>query len=276
MNNFFKIIVILLISTNSLATNWNSKTGEKGYWNYEIITKTTKTTATRLSIPKPPLPPAELPSTEKMMKMHPDQIKILVSQWRKHAIYTLEPKDVSEYLRIQDVARKKAVGYAAVVGLVNQKNPNLTLEDELPTTNTGMQTQYNIRKKATNNYIAKYSKNFGLLYFTSTSCEYCVVQDGILRQFLEQFNYEIKDVLLSKNPILAAKFGVKQTPSLILVNRRTKKWIPVSFGSISLPRLKENIYRGIRYINKEIKPAQFFTNERDIGTGLDPLNKQNK
>lgn len=256
-----------------MAINYDSPTGKKGFWNYEVTLKTDTAT---VKTPKAPLPPIALPTTEVLMKMHPDQIQVLVKAWRKQAVYTLSPSDVSEALRIQDVARKKAAAYAAVVGLVNQQNPNLTLADEVPITNAGKQSQFNQRERAMNAYIAKSGKYYGLLYFTSATCEYCRIQDSVLSQFLSKFDYDIKSVELSKSPLLAAKFNIKQTPTIILVNRRSKKWIPVTFGATSLPRFKENVYRGVRYIQKEITPTQFFTNEKDIGTGLDPINTQNQ
>ncbi len=273
MNKLNTIILLLSINAGVMAIDWNSPTGKKGYWNYEINPNPITKTATIEQIPKAPLP-TKLPPTEQLMQMHPDQIQFLVKSWRKHAVYTLQPADVSEALRIQDVARRKASAYAAVVGLVNQQNPNLTLADEIPITNAGKQSQYNQRKLATNNYIEKYKNNYGLLYFTSQTCEYCRVQDSVLQQFLNQFDYQIKSVELERQPLLAAKFNVQQTPTIIIANQRTKKWIPVTFGATSLPKFKENVYRGIRYIQQEITPAQFFTNEKDIGTGLDPVNKQ--
>ncbi|SEH54419.1 glutaredoxin [Bathymodiolus azoricus thioautotrophic gill symbiont] len=244
---------------------------EKGYWNYEIINKKVKA---KTPLPKAPPPPVAMPTNELLMQLHPDQIKILVQTWRKHAVHTMNPHDVSEALRIQDVARKKSAAYAAVVGFVIQQNPNLTLADEVPITNAGKQAQFDRRELAMNKLILRYEKHYGLLYFTSKTCEYCRIQDGVLTQFLHDFNYTIKTVELQKNSKLALKFNIKQTPSIILVNKRTKKWIPVTFGASSLPSFKENVYRGIRYIQKEITPAQFFTNESDMGTGLDPTNKQ--
>jgi conjugal transfer pilus assembly protein TraF len=83
-----------------------------------------------------------MPTNELLMQLHPDQIKILVQTWRKHAVHTMNPHDVSEALRIQDVARKKSAAYAAVVGFVIQQNPNLTLADEVPITNAGKQAQF--------------------------------------------------------------------------------------------------------------------------------------
>jgi hypothetical protein len=259
------ILTIFIITSYTFAAVGD---GKDGYWNYEIITTQTKTTTEEL--PQAPNKPPKLPTTEILMQMHPDQIQVLTKSWRKWAIYTLEPTDVSEALRIQDVARKKASSYAAVVGFVNQTNPDLSLADEVPITNAGMQAQYSMRQNAMDNYLENNVKHYGLLYFSSRNCEFCRIQDGILEQLLAEFDFDITVVEFEKEPLMVSRFNIRQTPSIIIVNRASKKHLPVSFGATSLPELTENIYRAMRYIQQEITPTQFFTNERDINTGLDP------
>ncbi len=272
------IIILLLISLplQASALTADNKNSEKGYWNYEITPKKEKDKRIKPTLPPLPPTPMKLPKTEVLMKLHPDQLKVLIKQWRKHAIYTLEPHDVSEALRIQDVGRKKAAAYAAVVGFVAQTNPNLSLADEVPITNVGKQAQFNTRKRAMDDYLQHATRNYGLLYFSSKTCEYCRIQDGILQQLLTVFNFDVTVVELSQNPVLSQKFNIKQTPSILIVKRNSDKHLPVAFGATSLPELTENIYRAIRYIQKEITPVQFFTNQVDIGGGLDPNNTEGR
>lgn len=279
MKYYFNINIIILLlmvglSAQALSLSKDKKTTEKGYWNYEITPKKSKDKKPKLTLPPVPSVPVALPKSEVLMKLHPDQLKVLIKQWRKHAIYTLEASDVSEALRVQDVGRKKAAAYAAVVGFVMQTNPNLSLSDEVPITNAGKQAQFNTRKRNIDNYLQKTTRQYGLLYFSSKVCEYCRIQDGVLQQLLNKFHFDINIVELSQNPALAQRFNIKQTPSILVVKRNSDKYLPVAFGSTSLPELTENIYRAIRYIQKEITPMQFFTNQIDIGTGLDPNNKQ--
>lgn len=262
-------ILLLILSYDTLAS------GDKGYWNYEAKpTPTIETTTTKrdtMPMPKRPILPPPLPSEAVLLKMHPAQIKILVKQWRGRAIETLTPKDVQTYLTVQNVARKKAAGYAAVVGLVNQVNPNLSLKKEIPITNTGRQALYKKRKIGVDSYLFSIKEHYALLYFTDPSCKFCQVQDGILRQYQNKYNWTIKPILLHQNPLLASRFGVDITPSVILVSKNQKDWIPISYGITSLPELKENIYRGARLLTNNINPAQFYTNQDELGTGLDPL-----
>lgn len=146
----------------------------------------------------------------------------------------------------------------------------------MPITNVGKQAQFNTRKRAMDDYLQHATRNYGLLYFSSKTCEYCRIQDGILQQLLTVFNFDVTVVELSQNPVLSQKFNIKQTPSILIVKRNSDKHLPVAFGATSLPELTENIYRAIRYIQKEITPVQFFTNQVDIGGGLDPNNTEGR
>lgn len=249
-------------------------TGKKGYWNYEITpTKTLETTKTIKANPLPERPkqPPVLPPEAALMQMHPAQIKVLIKQWRGRAIETLAPKDVQSYLLVQNVARKKAVGYAAVVGLVTQVDPNLSLKKDVPVTNAGKSALYSKRKREVDGYLASIRERYALLYFVDKSCAFCRVQDGILRQYQNKYGWTIKPIELSQRPDLGAQFGVEITPSLIMVSNNQKDWIPVSYGVTSLPELVEGIYRGAKLLTGNIAPAQFYTNQEELGGGLDPL-----
>jgi len=232
MKYYFNTIIIILsmtgLLTQALSLSNNKNITEKGYWNYEVTPKK-KVKKPKSTLPPLPPKPAPLPKSEILMKLHPDQLKVLVKQWRKHAIYTLEPFDVSEALRVQDVGRKKAVAYAAVVGFVAQTNPNLSLADEVPITNAGKQAQFNTRKRSMDDYLQKSTRQYGLLYFSSKTCEYCRIQDGVLQQLLSVFNFDIKIVELTKNQALAQRFNIKQTPSILIVKRNSDKHLPVAF-----------------------------------------------
>lgn len=272
------MMIGLLFSIHAMAIDYEVPTQDRGYWNYELKPikedKNKDKNKTRAPIPNTPPPPPVLPTTKILMQMHPKQIQVLVKRWRGHAIHTLKPSDVSEALRVQDVARKKAASYAAVVGLINQTNPNLTLSDEIPITSAARQVKFNQRKSNMDAYLLAHNRQYGLLYFTADSCEFCRLQDSVLSRFLDTFGYHTKRIDFNKNPVMAQRFNIKQTPSILLIARGSKKWIPISFGVASLPQMKERIYRGIRFVKKEINPTQFFTNEIDIGTGLDPANQQ--
>lgn len=277
------LLVMAMLGLN-LYIFANIGTGDKGYWNYEIdptptleATPTNKANPTEktkprntLAIPSRPSLPPPLPPEEELMLMHPAQIQFLVKKWRGRAIETLTPSDVKSYLTVQNVARKKASGYAAVVGVVNQRNPKLSLKAELPITNQGRTALYQKRKMSMNQYLFKSKDDFALLYFIDPSCQFCQVQDGVLKQYQYQYEWTIKPILTHNNSDLTTKFAIDITPSIVLISKHSEDWIPIATGVTSLPELKENIYRGARLLAGVINPTQFYTNQNEIGTSLDP------
>ena len=78
-------------------------------------------------------------------------------------------------------------------------------------------------------------------------------------------------VNIKENPAAGARFGVEQTPTIILVNKDTKDYMRISSGVISLSKLKLRLYRSIRMMKNEILPEQWGTYDFEKGKGGDPL-----
>ena len=70
---------------------------------------------------------------------------------------------------------------------------------------------------------------------------------------------------------MAGRFGVRQTPTLLLIHRDREGTIPVGIGPVSYPKLTQNVYRGIRLLEGETAPEQYFMLGFEEGTPLDPL-----
>ena len=62
-------------------------------------------------------------SYDQLWKMHPDDFQEYLNQVTKFAVQFPTEKNVTQYLKIQDVARRKSVAFAAVVDFIGQKNP---------------------------------------------------------------------------------------------------------------------------------------------------------
>lgn len=265
MNKLIYIISCLLITLNTYA-EINYIPTEEGYWHYEIIKEEEK--ENNYPAPNP------LPSEEKLMELHPDQIQKLIQIWRKRAIHTLKSVDVEQYLIVQEVARKKAAAFAANVGYVVQTNSNLSLNDEIPITNAGIQTKFNEKENNKDKILHKYKNKYGLAYFYLPNCTYCLIQEPIIERFLTEYKYKAESFHLQKNAVITNKFNVTQAPSVILLKKGSNKWMPISFGVQSKAMFEKNIYRSILFLEGLITQSQYFTNIEDINTGLDPLNNK--
>jgi conjugal transfer pilus assembly protein TraF len=85
------------------------------------------------------------------------------------------------------------------------------------------------------------------------------------------FGWPIRKVNINENPAMATKFQVEITPTLILVQRESGDFMPLSSGVISMSDLKSRVYRSIRHMKGGATPEQWFMHEYERDKGGDPL-----
>ena len=76
---------------------------------------------------------------------------------------------------------------------------------------------------------------------------------------------------IHENPNMAARFSVQMTPTIILVDRKSGRYMPVSVGVISMSELSLKLYRTIRYLRGKITPQQWFMHDFERGKSNDTL-----
>lgn len=207
-------------------------------------------------------------SPEQLWSMHPDDFQALLMDFQKKAVMKLDEESTMEYLTMQDIARKRSLAYANVAAYVQQKNPALTLP-EYSLATPGMAAATRMRTNEMESRIRQAENDFALLYFHSTDCEYCRAQDGILRFFQERYGWQVRGVDVNRNPNLAARFNVTTTPYIILIYRRSRDYLPVSAGVVTLAEMEEKLFRGIRLLSGEITPREYSLYEHRRGGSFD-------
>lgn len=212
-----------------------------------------------------------MPSHAEMMAMHPQKIRALLDQHREYAIYTLQPADVLNYQKIQDVARRKSEAFAAVSSMVLMQNPRLNAQSAIPTSNPGVAAQRKQGYQAIVRVLAAAKEQFALGFFSAPGCRYCQVQRETLQQFQKQYGWKIKEFNVATHGSLAEKFNVELTPSLVVIKKNSTGWMPISVGVEPLSIVEQNLFRAIRLLNGNIKPQQFFMGEQEQGGFADPL-----
>lgn len=254
----FKLLLISLIFlvSTAQASSTPEKKGfydknKEGYYWYKEEKK-----------PKKPKPKRVLPSLKdykekQLWDMHPDDFQKLLMDFQKKAVMSPTEENVYEYLKIQDIARRRALAYTNVVSLVTQKHPELSfVEREYPITAPAKVAMTQLQNEEIDRKLQN-AEDYGLIYFYSPDCKFCQAQSGILRYFLDQYHWEISYINIDQNPNIASRFGVQRVPSLILIKRDRNDYIPISSGVISVNELKRRLYRSIRLMNGEITPEEY-------------------
>lgn len=216
--------------------------------------------------------PEPLPSIADMMKMHPDDIRALEKERMDYALWQKTPEAVRDYYKVITVIRKNARTFAALHGLNKQTDLSLNVTPDYPITQAGVILAREERRKEYNNKLANNKEQFALVMFTQEGCSFCHAMYGVLKQFEQRHDWNIKYVDRYEHPVLAAKHNIEIAPTVIMISRDyPDRWMPISYGAVSVPEVEENTYRAIRLIKEEIKPAQYYTPGHQVGRGFDPL-----
>ena len=279
---YFSCLSIVLTSIVSMGAALNNQTIEKpaytkpqktGFYWYddqaveppkEIKNENIETPAQITPIE----PEIKTPLTyNQLWVMHPDNFAKELDSRQKLAIQFPNVENVYSYLEVQDVAKRKSVAFAGVMGYVSQLNPQFSGEDSYPLNVPGQNIYRSEKKSEEDDYLNNVKDEFALLVFNSEGCKYCEAQEPILDMFYASHGWNLKKIDINKYSELATKYSITQTPSIILISRYTGKGIPLTSGIITLPELKERIFRSVRMLKGEIEPEQWYNNKRSS----DPL-----
>jgi conjugal transfer pilus assembly protein TraF len=176
---------------------------------------------------------------------------------------------VAEYYYVQDIARRKSLAFANVTAAIMQKYPELSVAKDYPIATPGRSALTRSEREEITKKIRGSGADYGLIYFYSPSCQYCMEQEKIVRYFEERYGWEVKRVDLTQNAGLAGMFNVTTVPTLILVYRHSQDPITVSAGVVSLEDMEGRIYRGIRLLSGEISPEEYSLYDFQRGGAFD-------
>ncbi len=202
-------------------------------------------------------PPLSAYKYEKLWNMHPDAFQALLMDYQKKAVMNPSEDNVHDYYVMQDIARKKSVEFTNVAMMVWQKNPELNVLKDYPVSPVGITSRVRQQNGDIESKIHNNADNFALVYFYSSSCDYCAQQTNILKMFVDKYDWQVKKVEINESPDLAARFNAETVPMIIMIHRNSEHYMPVTSGLAALNEIEENLYRGIRLLSGEITPEQF-------------------
>lgn len=219
--------------------------------------------------PKHRIPTLKDYTAEMLWNMHPDDFQALLMDFQKKAVMNSTENNVAEYYYVQDIARRKSLAFANVTAAVMQKYPELSVAKDYPTATPGRSALTRLEQEEITKKIKGSAGDYGLIYFYSATCQYCIEQEKIVRYFEERNAWEIRRIDLNQSAGLATMFNVTTVPTIILVYRHSQDPITVSAGVVSLEDMEERIYRGIRLLAGEITPQEYSLYDFQRGSTFD-------
>ena len=209
-------------------------------------------------------------SLEALWKMYPDDFQELLDHVQNLAVQAPTEENTLRYLIMQDVARRKALAYTNSAMYVTQKYGNLfNVNQVYPTSKPGVTARIQMQNQETLQTIANARDNHAMVYFTSPTCGFCEKQSRILAYFVDKYGWTIKPVDISRQPGIAARFGIETTPTLLLIRKGIEDYMTVSVGVVTLTELERKLYRAIRYLQGETRDNNFLMYDFQKGSAFD-------
>ncbi len=209
-------------------------------------------------------------SLEALWKMYPDDFQELLDHVQNLAVQAPTEENTLRYLIMQDVARRKALAYTNSAMYVTQKYGNLFSVDQVyPTSKPGVTARVQMQNQEIGQTIVEARDNHALIYFTSPTCGFCEKQNGILAYFIEKYGWTIKPVDISRQPGIAARFGIETTPTLMLIKKGLEDYMSVSVGVVTLTELERKLYRAVRYLQGNTRDDNFLMYDFQKGSAFD-------
>ena len=160
--------------------------------------------------------------------MDPDLFAKELDRRQKFAIQFPTVENVYSYLEVQDVAKRKSVAFAGVMGYVSQLNPQFAGENHYPINVPGQNVYRSEGKNEDDEFLGSAKNDFALLEFVSDGCAYCKAQEPILNMFIASHGWNIKTIDIAEYPDLVNQYSITMTPSILVISKETQKAIPLT------------------------------------------------
>lgn len=215
-------------------------------------------------------PRPTVPRMEEIMKMHPKDIAKLYEDVHDYHVMKPTMDTAVDLLVIENVLAKKSRAAAAVKKLAGLHNPALTGQFENPIAPSVKNIANRQQSLAVNDRLSKEREKYALIVFTQPTCAACKVFKNTLSLFNDKYGWSIKEVNIQQNHEAATRFGIYGTPTTILISKGQSNWLPIAQGAEPFTSLVKNASQGVRLLNGEITPEQWYTSDIQTDSYFDP------
>jgi len=250
------LVLLIAVLSSICFPDWISspERGHRGWYGYEAKKKKPeqkkKKKQTKESKPAPQI---TWPTPDELAHMKVEQIRKWINRASDEAISNPTEANIKRWIEYMKVADRKATEFAGMWAWVMQNNPDLYKESALyPSVAPGSRAYWKLVWKNIEDTLKEKAKDYALLFFHSDD-PFSKAQKDILDLFAQQHpDWNIKNVEVT--PSIAQKFGIKYTPQIWLLPRKTQKPIPLAAGVVSVSKLEKKIYHTILVLEGKLPP----------------------
>lgn len=171
-----------------------------------------------------------------------------------------DPELAHDVVYLTNFLRERSLNFAYNYNLFAVSNPKFNIAGLTGTGNWGWRRALAIKIRYVRNYIRDHSEHIGLYYFFSAYCPYCREESPIIQEFADEYGVNVlgisKDECAGEvsncvvRPDLFDKFGISETPTIVLVykNGSEVKFVPVGSGLTSETQLRDRVFQFLHII----------------------------
>jgi conjugal transfer pilus assembly protein TraF len=181
------------------------------------------------------------------------QYRKRIEEALNEAILHPTPSNLLQYQRLQQELMNRAQTFSQTWMETVWSHPELDDTLKFPVNQKARHLYLDQEKKQTNQAIAALKKEWGLFFFFSSQCPYCVQFAPIVKQFAQIYDFEV--IPISKDgsslpefphpkldPGILEAWGINFYPALFGVNPKTEEVVPIAFGFVSLDEIEKRIH----------------------------------
>ena len=235
----------------------------RGWYKYEVIAvdedidNQTDNISKEFKLVKPIVP------WERIDTMHPKEFSQVLEKVESYAMSYRSLETFEDYARLRSVALNRSMEFANVGALWSQLNPQDSNESWYPMSGYGRASYQVATSDIKTEYLRENKDKFGLLYFYRNDCPYCVRQTPIIEFYENKNGWDVIYINADESPDALIKFKVETVPTMVLVDRASEKWLPLTVGLHTMDEIEDRVYRTIKYIKGD-------TNEKDFNNAITP------
>lgn len=194
-----------------------------------------------------------VPQTPQEAQTALESLQESVKLSRALAIMNPTKENLKDYVTKQEIVLSKSSMFTDQWRRMLWENPQLDYSlTHRPTDNTAIKAYDQAKQDKTQQIIQNIAESQGLVFFVRGDCQYCHAFAPILKQFQQTYGLRIMTVSLDGGSVegfealpdngIASKLGVDTTPALFLADTRSKKYVPVGFGVMSISELERRFF----------------------------------
>jgi conjugal transfer pilus assembly protein TraF len=173
---------------------------------------------------------------------------------RLKAIAVLNPtySNVKDYMEIQKKLMDRATRFAQKWMEVVYTTPKLDYTLRHPTSQAARHVYLDQERTKMDTQIRALSQTHGLFFFYSSQCAYCKQFAPIVKAFAAKYHWEVLPISLDGESLpefphtkvdngSALALGIRSVPTLLAIEPRTGKVIPLSYGMSTHDQIEDRI-----------------------------------